>query len=277
MTAIRRAVVAVAAAPVLAVALMLAVPGIAGAECVALSDFAKDAPGSFRRAGACSATRRARCTASSRRAGCSFCADGSRTAGHAAIEREWDLKEYPDLAWRWRPRTFPEGSDERNSRTNDSALGVYVGFPRAAMAVRSLKYVWSRVAPVGTEASAERRLHPHARAAQRCGPAREAGSRSACTSPRTTGSCSAATPGIPAASACSPTPTIRRAPPRATTPTSGSAGRERPRSASEPSRRRFPPSPAAAPTHLELRGRGRPEAACYDASTSHGEARLPAT
>src|SRR5215831_15688931 len=34
----------------------------------------------------------------------------------------WDLKEYPVLAWSWRPMTFPPGSDERQSKTNDSAL-----------------------------------------------------------------------------------------------------------------------------------------------------------
>jgi hypothetical protein len=155
MTAIRRAVAAVASAPVLAVALMLPVPGIAGAECVALSDFAKDAPGSFPKGWRVQRDEARSMYRVVEEGGLLFLRATARgTAGHAAIEREWDLKEYPDLAWRWRPRTFPEGSDERNSRTNDSALGVYVGFPRAAMAVRSLKYVWSRVAPVGAQASA---------------------------------------------------------------------------------------------------------------------------
>ena len=130
-------------------------PPALAAECVALSDFAKDAPGSFpkgwrvQREEAQSAYR---VVAEDARHFLRATAKG--TAAHAALEREWDLAEYPVLAWRWRPRVFPEGSDERNGRTNDSALGVYVGFPRAAMAVRSLKYVWSRVAPVGTQASA---------------------------------------------------------------------------------------------------------------------------
>lgn len=155
MSAIRRALAALAPAPVFAVALMLVVPEFAGAECVALSDFAKDAPDSFPKGWRVQRDEARSVYRVVAEDGLHFLRALARgTAGHAAIEREWDLKEYPDLAWRWRPRTFPEGSDERNAGTNDSALGVYVGFPRAAVAVRSLKYVWSRVAPVGTQASA---------------------------------------------------------------------------------------------------------------------------
>lgn len=155
MRAVRRAVAVVSSAAGLAAGLALAAPSPAHADCVALSDFGKDAPGSFpqgwrvQKEGARSVYR---VTAED---GLRFLrAVAKGTAHHAALEREWDLKEYPELAWRWRPRVFPEGSDERSSKTNDSALGVYVAFPRAVMAVRSLKWVWSRVVPVGTTASA---------------------------------------------------------------------------------------------------------------------------
>jgi hypothetical protein len=67
----------------------------------------------------------------------------------AARQREWDPKEYPFLTWRWRPVQFPPGSDERQSKTNDSAVSVYAVFPHSPISVKSLKYVWSRVAPVG--------------------------------------------------------------------------------------------------------------------------------
>ena len=130
-------------------------PPAQAADCMALSDFSKDTPGSFPRGWRAQKDEAKTVYRVVEEDGTRFLRATARgTAAHAAIEREWDLKEYPVLAWRWRPRTFPEGSDERNGRTNDSALGVYVGFPRAAMAVRSLKYVWSRVAPVGTRASA---------------------------------------------------------------------------------------------------------------------------
>jgi hypothetical protein len=68
----------------------------------------------------------------------------------AAKQYEWDPKTYPILAWSWRPLEFPAGSDERQSKTNDSAVSVYAVFPHSPFAVKSLKYLWSAVVPVGT-------------------------------------------------------------------------------------------------------------------------------
>jgi hypothetical protein len=68
----------------------------------------------------------------------------------AAKQYEWDPKAYPILAWSWRPIEFPKGSDERQSKTNDSAVSVYAVFPHTSWSVKSLKYVWSAVVPVGT-------------------------------------------------------------------------------------------------------------------------------
>ena len=68
-------------------------------------------------------------------------------AGH---EVAWRLEAYPILAWSWRPVEFPKNSDERKSRTNDSAVAVYAVFLTSAVSVKSLKYVWSRVVPAGT-------------------------------------------------------------------------------------------------------------------------------
>jgi hypothetical protein len=145
---------ALSAAPPLAPP-ALRVSAALAADCVPLSDFSKDAVGSFPRGWRAQKDEAKTVYRVVEEEGTRFLRATARgTAAHAAIEREWDLKEYPVVAWRWRPRTFPEGSDERNGRTNDSALGVYVAFPRAAVAVRSLKYVWSRVAPVGTRARA---------------------------------------------------------------------------------------------------------------------------
>ncbi len=71
----------------------------------------------------------------------------------AAKQYEWDPKAYPILAWSWRPVLFPAGSDERQSKTNDSAVSVYAVFPHTAWSVKSLKYIWSAVVPVGTRLS----------------------------------------------------------------------------------------------------------------------------
>ena len=68
----------------------------------------------------------------------------------AAKPYEWDLARYPVLAWSWRPVEFPAGSDERHAKTNDSALAVYAVFSHTPWSVKSLKYIWSAVAPVGT-------------------------------------------------------------------------------------------------------------------------------
>jgi hypothetical protein len=57
------------------------------------------------------------------------------------------------LAWSWRPVEFPSGSDERQSKTNDSAASVYAVFPHTPWSVKSLKYIWSAVVPVGTRLS----------------------------------------------------------------------------------------------------------------------------
>jgi hypothetical protein len=68
----------------------------------------------------------------------------------AARQYEWEPKVYPVLAWSWRPVEFPKGSDERQSKTNDSAVAVYAVFPHSPWSVKSLKYIWSAVVPVGT-------------------------------------------------------------------------------------------------------------------------------
>ena len=71
----------------------------------------------------------------------------------AAKEYAWDLAAYPMLAWSWRPLQFPRGGDERRSNTNDSALSVYAVFPHTAWSVKTVKYVWSAVVPVGIRLS----------------------------------------------------------------------------------------------------------------------------
>jgi hypothetical protein len=68
----------------------------------------------------------------------------------AARQYEWDPRTYPTLAWSWRAVEFPAGSDERQSKTNDSVASVYAVFPYSPFAVKSLKYIWSAVVPVGT-------------------------------------------------------------------------------------------------------------------------------
>jgi hypothetical protein len=67
---------------------------------------------------------------------------------------EWELNEYPVLAWSWRPRQFPEAADERKSAINDSAASVYVLVPHSRIrGPKAVKYVWSERVPVGERLS----------------------------------------------------------------------------------------------------------------------------
>ncbi len=74
-----------------------------------------------------------------------------RGLGVQAVKQyEWDLDAYPVLAWSWRPLEFPKGGDERESKTNDSALAVYLFVPYSRMAgPKAIKYIWSERVPVG--------------------------------------------------------------------------------------------------------------------------------
>jgi Protein of unknown function (DUF3047) len=66
----------------------------------------------------------------------------------------WNLATHPVLAWSWRPREFPKGSDERESSTNDSALAVYMAVPYSRIrGPKAVKYIWSEKVPVGTRLS----------------------------------------------------------------------------------------------------------------------------
>jgi Protein of unknown function (DUF3047) len=70
----------------------------------------------------------------------------------AAKEYEWDLGAYPMLVWSWRPLEFPNGSDERDSKTNDSALAVYMLVPYSRIrGPKAVKYIWSEKVPAGTK------------------------------------------------------------------------------------------------------------------------------
>ncbi len=137
---------------VLAAALLAAVPGRArAAECVAVATFSSGRIGEFppdwtprKEAG--------RGVYSIREEGAlRFLHAAAKGLGiQAAKEIEWNLDVYPVLAWSWRPVEFPQGADERKSSRNDSALAVYAVFPHSPASVKSLKYIWSAVVPMGT-------------------------------------------------------------------------------------------------------------------------------
>ena len=62
----------------------------------------------------------------------------------------WKLKDFPYLQWKWRVNEFPKGSDERKGHRNDSAVGMYVIFPKRFFIPEAIKYVWSESVPKKT-------------------------------------------------------------------------------------------------------------------------------
>ena len=131
-----------------------ALPGRVGAQpdCIAIEDFAKSKIGQF------PSDWKPRKDAGkdvykvTEESGLRFLRAVSRELGiQAAKQFEWDLDAYPLLAWVWRPLEFPKGGDERESKTNDSALAVYLLVPYSRITgPRAVKYVWSEKVAVGT-------------------------------------------------------------------------------------------------------------------------------
>jgi len=62
---------------------------------------------------------------------------------------DWDITRMPELSWRWRPVTLPDGGDEIHR--DDTAGAVYVTFYFDWLRrPRSIKYTHSTTLPVGT-------------------------------------------------------------------------------------------------------------------------------
>lgn len=127
-------------------------PGAAlAAECVALDDFSQGQLGEFPPEWKPRKESGRPVYSIREEGGRRFLRGTARRIGiQAGREVAWNVETYPILAWSWRPIEFPTNSDERKSATNDSAVSVYAVFPGSAVSVKSVKYVWSRIVPVGT-------------------------------------------------------------------------------------------------------------------------------
>ena len=60
----------------------------------------------------------------------------------------WPIEKRPIVSWSWRATTLPQGANESNDATNDSACGMYVLIGRYKG--HAIKYVWSTSLPPGT-------------------------------------------------------------------------------------------------------------------------------
>ncbi len=63
-----------------------------------------------------------------------------------------DLRNFPNLKWRWKVTQLPSNADARILNRDDQAAGIYVVFPRFPSMINSrfLAYIWENSAPEGT-------------------------------------------------------------------------------------------------------------------------------
>jgi hypothetical protein len=139
-----------------ALAGLLVLPATAqGPDCIVIDDFASGVVGQFPAEWKPRKDEGKEVYAVQEEGGQRFLRAVSRGLGiQAGRAHEWELSEYPVLAWSWRPRQFPEAADERASGTNDSAAAVYVLVPHSRVrGPKAVKYVWSERVPVGERLS----------------------------------------------------------------------------------------------------------------------------
>ena len=126
-------------------------PRAEAADCIVLEDFSKAPPGEFPPGWKLRKDSGKGVYVVREEGGRRYLSARSDGIGiQAAKEISWDVAAYPLLVWSWRLQEHPRGSDERQSKTNDSALSVYAAWPHTPVTVKALKYVWSAVVPLGT-------------------------------------------------------------------------------------------------------------------------------
>lgn len=157
----RRLAIATTCVALLAVVLEVSpfVPGVsprgllahaATADCIALEDFKRSAENAFPEGWRVRKDAGRQAYSVRVDGGVRFLRASAKDMGiQAAKQREWDLGQYPVLAWKWRPREFPKGANEQAGK-NDSVLSVYAMFPHSRISVKAVKYIWSEKVPAGT-------------------------------------------------------------------------------------------------------------------------------
>lgn len=73
----------------------------------------------------------------------------SRSAASGLIyRRQFDLKEFPVISWRWKVGNILENGDARNKAGDDYAARVYIVFPHwFPPKTRSINYIWANRLP----------------------------------------------------------------------------------------------------------------------------------
>ncbi len=152
---------AVLAGLLLPIGLLVGTPtALAQQQCIVLDDFSGSTPGQFPVGWQAREEKGRQVYTVREENGRRFLHAVSNGLGiQAGRSVEWDLDAYPVLAWSWRPGRFPEGGDEREARTNDSALAVYLVVPHSrTRGPRAVKYIWSERVSVGSRLESNKGL-----------------------------------------------------------------------------------------------------------------------
>lgn len=56
-----------------------------------------------------------------------------------------DVKQYPELTWKWKVTKLPAGGDFRKSKTDDQAAQLFLAFTKT----KAIVYIWDTSAPQG--------------------------------------------------------------------------------------------------------------------------------
>jgi hypothetical protein len=122
-------------------------------DCIVLEDFARSKVGEFPQGWRVREEEGRAVYTVQEEGGKRFLRAVSKGSGIQAAREtpNWNLATHPVLAWSWRPREFPKGGDEREPKTNDSVLAVYMAVPHSKVrGPKAMKYVWSEKVPAGT-------------------------------------------------------------------------------------------------------------------------------
>lgn len=78
-------------------------------------------------------------------------ATSSDSASALLFEKDYNLRDYPLLSWRWKVDDIIADGDARDKQRDDYAARIYVVFPHWFFPMtRSLNYIWANKLPKGT-------------------------------------------------------------------------------------------------------------------------------
>lgn len=78
-------------------------------------------------------------------------AQSTAAASALVFEKEYQLRDYPILSWRWKIKTILPKGDARIKSGDDYPARIYVVFPHwNPLMTRSINYIWANKLPKGT-------------------------------------------------------------------------------------------------------------------------------